>query len=132
MGIVFCLLIAGLAQDIFKGGEKIANLKIKKAKYLELFEQYKQIELNAIKEINSTLNAIKQDTKSENTSKNQVIIEKRNLNATNKKLKRGIVSNIDYLDNKILLSQKEQLSATAKAQRLADYLSLYKAVGGKL
>ena len=128
----FAFLIAGLAQDIFKGGEKIANLKIKKAKYLELFEQYKQIELNAIKEINSTLNAIKQDTKSENTSKNQVIIEKRNLNATNKKLKRGIVSNIDYLDNKILLSQKEQLSATAKAQRLADYLSLYKAVGGKL
>ena len=128
----FAFLIAGLTQDLFKGGEKIANLKTKKARYLELLENYLQTDLNAIKEINNVLNLIKQDTKSEINSKNQVKIQKRNLNAAQKKLNRGTISKIDYYDARIILGQKEQLRATSKASRLTDYLSLYKALGGRL
>lgn len=131
-GSSFAFLVAGLTQDIFKGGEKIANLKIKKARYQELFEQYLQADLNAIKEINNALNLIEQDTKSEKISKFQVHIEEKNLEATNKKYRRGVVSKIDYLDNKTRLNQKQQLLAGVKAVRLIDYLSLYKALGGEL
>ena len=44
-------LLAGATQDIFTGGRKIANLKFQKAKYEELFEQYRQTDLDAVKEV---------------------------------------------------------------------------------
>lgn len=43
------LLLAGATQDIFTGGRKIANLKFQKAKYEELFEYYRQTDLEAVK-----------------------------------------------------------------------------------
>src|SRR5699024_10802635 len=35
-------ILAGASQDIFKGGMKVARLKMQKAKYEELFEDYNQ------------------------------------------------------------------------------------------
>ncbi len=131
-GSSFALLVAGATLDLFKGGEKIANLKYKKARYSELLEQYFQKDLKAIEEINNALNQIKQDKKSENISKNQLNIETKNFNATRKKLKQGTASKIDYFDDKTRMNEKEQILAFAKISRLIDYLSLYKAVGGQL
>ena len=128
----FAYLLAGLTQDIFKGGAKIANLKIKKARYKELFEKYLQADLNAIKEINNALNLIKQDTIAQNYSKNQVDYEFKNYLAASRKLKFGTISKVKYLENKNSLNQKEQLFAYVKAKRLNDYFTLYKALGGQL
>ncbi len=128
----FAYLLLGATQDIFKGGEKIANLKIKKARYQELLENYKQKDLVAIKEINNALNIIKQDTKTQEFQLNQLELEKKNLNAQGKKLKRGTISKIEYLNDKNSYHQQEQLFAASKALRLVDYFTLYKAVGGEL
>ena len=128
----FAYLIAGLTQDIFQGGAKIANLKIKKAKYMELIEKYKQIDLIAIKEINNALNLIKQDKLSEKHSLEQLKLEKENYIASKRKLKQGTISKIDFLQNKNSLNQREQLFASSKASRLMDYFTLYKALGGQL
>lgn len=128
----FAYLIAGLTQDIFKGGAKIANLKIKKARFEELVENYFQTNLNAIKEINNAYNLIKQDTLAQNYSKNQVYLETQNFNASKRKLKAGTISKIEYLQNKNSLNQKEQLFAYTKASRLNDYFTLYKSLGGQL
>lgn len=128
----FAYLIAGLSQDIFKGGAKIANLKIKKARYMELLEKYLQSDLNAIKEVNNALNMIEQDTSAQKHSKNQVESEYRNYIASQKKLRAGTISSIEHLQNKNSLNQKEQLFAYTKANRLSDYFTLYKAVGGQL
>lgn len=128
----FAYLLAGLTQDIFKGGAKIANLKTKKARYNELFEKYLQGELNAIKEINNALNLIKQDTIAQGYSKNQVELEYQNYIASKRKLSAGTISNIEYLQNKNSLNQKQQLLAYIRAQRLNDYFTLYKALGGQL
>ena len=128
----FAYLLAGATQDIFKGGEKIANLKIKKAKFYELVEQYKQADLTAIKEISNALNIIKQDLKNEKTSNNQLENEKKIYLASSKKLKQGVISSLEYLKDKNSYNQQQQISATSKANRLVDYFTLYKAVGGKL
>lgn len=128
----FAYLLAGLTQDIFKGGAKIANLKIKKARYNELFEKYLQADLNAIKEVVNALNLIKQDTIAQKYSKNQVDYEAKNFLATKRKLKSGTISKIEYLQNKNSLNQKEQLFAYTRANRLNDYFALYKALGGEL
>ena len=128
----FAYLIAGLTQDIFKGGYKIANLKIKKARYMELLEKYLQADLNAIKEINNALNLIKQDTLAQNYSKEQTDLEYKNFLASKRKLNAGTISKIDYLKNKNSLNQKYQLFAYTKANKLNDYFALYKALGGQL
>lgn len=131
-GSSFAYLLAGASQDIFKGGEKIANLRIKKARFNELVENYKQTDLTAIKEIANALNIIKQDKINEKTSNNQLEIEKKNYLASNKKFNRGIISRIEFLNDKNSYLQQKQLSATSKAVRLVDYFTLYKAVGGEL
>ena len=128
----FAYLIAGLTQDVFKGGSKIANLKIKKARYQELLEKYLQADLNAIKEVNNALNLIKQDTLAQEYSQNQVELEMKNFLASTRKLKSGVISKIDYLQNKNSLNQRQQLLGYTKASRLMDYFTLYKAVGGQL
>ena len=128
----FAFLIAGLTQDIFTGGRKITNLKIKKARFEELMETYKQRDLNAIKEINNALNIIKYDRITENNAKYQVFLEEKNCKNSNKKLNRGTISEIDFLKSKNTLNQKQQLLASAKASRLINYITLYKALGGQL
>ncbi len=128
----FAFLLAGLTQDIFTGGKKIANLKIKKARFEELFEMYKQADLNAIKEVNNALNIIKYDKKTEQNAKYEMYLEEKNFKNSDKKLKRGTISKIDFLKSEITLNQKEQLFANSKASRLTSYITLYKALGGQL
>jgi len=126
------LLLAGASQDIFTGGRKIANLRIKKAKYTELFENYKQVDLEAVKEVNTSLCFIKYDKNIENNSISKLNYEMQNKKSYEKKYDRGIISMPEYLEetNRLLILQKEYVQA--KTQRLVNYFTLYKALGGKI
>ncbi len=128
----FAYLLLGATQDLFKGGEKIANLKIKRSKFYELMEKYKQADLTAIKEISNALNIIKEDSKNEKMAKQQLEYEKNIYQASDKKYKRGIISGVEFLNNKNSYNQQEQITVISKANRLIDYITLYKAVGGEL
>lgn len=125
-------ILAGASQDIFTGGRKIANLKIQKAKYEELFEKYRQTDLDAVKEVNTALCLIKHDTKVDKNTLSKVQYEYRNLENSRKKYARGTISTPEYLNDlsKFIDVQKEAIQT--KNQRLVNYFTLYKAVGGKL
>lgn len=125
-------ILAGATQDIFTGGRKIANLKIKKAKYEELFEKYRQTDLEAVKEVNTALCFIKHDTKVDKNTLSKVQYEYKNLENARKKYEHGTISAPEYLNalSKFIDLQKEAIQT--KNQRLVNYYTLYKAVGGKL
>lgn len=125
-------IIAGASQDIFTGGRKIANLKIQKAKYEELFEKYRQTDLEAVKEVNTALCFIKHDTTVDKNASAKVQYELRNLDNSRKKYNRGTISAPEYLNelSKFIDIQKESIQT--KNQRLVNYFTLYKAVGGVL
>lgn len=125
-------ILAGATQDIFKGGMKVANLRMQKAKYEELFNEYRQVDLNAVKEINTALCIVKQDTAVDKNTLSIVQSQKKIFENAERKYNRGVISTPDYLNeyNKLLSSKQE--SAQAKTQRIVDYFTLYKAVGGKL
>lgn len=125
-------ILAGATQDIFKGGMKVATLKIQKAKYEELFEDYNQTNLEAVKEVNTALCIIKHDRKVEDNTKAELNYETQNFQNTEKKLSRGVISEPEYLleENKLINSQTNY--AQAKTQRIVNYFTLYKAVGGQL
>ena len=125
-------ILAGATQDIFKGGMKAANLKIQKAKYEELFENYNQTNLEAVKEVNTALCIIKYDKQIENHTKSELDIADRNFNNAQKKLNQGVISEPEFLieENKLINSQTNY--TRAKTQRIINYFTLYKAVGGNL
>jgi outer membrane protein TolC len=125
-------LVAGATQDIFTGGRKIANLKYKKAKYEELFEQYRQTDLEAVKEVNTSLCIIKHDTEVENGVNEKLKLEAMNLNNADKMLSQGVISKSQYLNSENLYISKDMASTKAKTQRLVNYYTLYKTVGGKI
>ena len=124
-------IIAGASQDIFKGGRKIANLKLQKAKYEELFEDYNQTNLDAVKEVNTALCLIKHDRQVEDNTKSQLNYELQNFQNTENKLSRGVVSEPEYLTEENRLINSQAAYTQAKTQRIVNYFTLYKAVGGK-
>ena len=125
-------MLAGATQDLFTGGRKIANLKYKKAKYEELFEQYRQTDIEAVKEVNTSLCIIKHDTEVENGVNEKLKLETINLNSADKMLSRGVISKSQYLNSENRYISKDMDLTKAKTQRLVNYYTLYKTVGGKI
>ena len=125
-------LLAGVTQDIFTGGRKIANLKFQKSKYEELFEQYRQTDLDAVKEVNTSLCIIKHDTNIENQTKEKLNLETKNLNSADKMLNRGVISKSQYLNSENQYINKDMDLTRAKTRKLVNYYTLYKTVGGKI
>lgn len=125
-------ILAGASQDIFTGGRKVANLKIQKLKYEELFEQYRQIDSEAVKEVNSALCFIKYDTEVDNNTIKKLNYENKNLNSEKQKLNAGVISAAEYLNARAKYLKIQNEVVNTKAQRLINYYTLYKAVGGKI
>lgn len=125
-------LMAGAMQDIFAGGKKVANLKLQKAKYEEIFENYRQTDLEAVKEVNTALCIIKHDTNIDNNTKNQLEFETKNYQDAQKMVNRGVISNNDFYNIKRRYLTEEFETVQSKTQRIVNYFTLYKAVGGKL
>ncbi len=125
-------LLGGATFDLFKGGQKIANLKLYKAKYEELFENYKEVDIQALKEVNTALCVVKHDTEIDTKVKAKLSNEEKNLAHAQNKLNRGVISNPEYLTQNIKFLNQKQEAANTKAQRLVNYYTLYKATGGAL
>ena len=126
------LISAGFMQNIFSGGRKIANLKIKKLQYYQLFEDYKQADLQAIQEINDALCKIKFDTKKDSENNRKYSLEEKNFKLVNERYKEGITSYLQLMQYRENLLTLEKDIVESKIQKYIDYITLYKAVGGEL
>ncbi len=125
-------ILAGATQDIFQGGKKVANLRMQKAKYTELFEDYCQTNLEALKEVSNALSVIKHDTQADFNTVNKLNYEIKSFGDTQKKTQRGVISNPEYYREELSLINAQNEAAQSKSQRLVNYFTLYKAVGGQL
>lgn len=131
-GSTIAILAAGATLDLFKGGYKVANLKINKAKYEQMFEAYRQTDLTAIKEVNDSMIIIKEDTKIDKNTQANLAIQNDNYNRADRSYKSGVISYTNLLSECEQLISMEQNKVVTKTTRLIDYITLYKAVGGKL
>ncbi len=125
-------LFTGAAQDIFKGGMKVANLKIQKSRYEQLFEQYHQVSMTALKEVNDSLLYIKQDTRIDQNNIIRLNKQKDNYKRQLHQYNQGVIACSDLLSANELLLNYEKEKIDSKANRIKDYFTLYKAVGGKI
>lgn len=125
-------IAAGLTQDLFKGGYKVANLKVYKTKYEQILEAYRQTDLNALNEVNDSLIMIKQDSDIDKNTTTNLATQKDTFQRATKSYKSGVISYPDLLNQKVSLLSVQQNQVTTKTQRLIDYITLYKSVGGNL
>lgn len=128
----FGLIGVAAMQSLYTGGKKMATLRVKKIQYEQLFENYKQTDLQAMQEINDSLSKIKFDTTKDNENFKKYNLEKSNFGLINERYKAGIISYLEMIQYKENLLGLEREKSDSKIQRYVDYISLYKSVGGCL
>lgn len=128
----FAAIIAGATTDIFKGGEKIANLKLKRARYKELLENYFHTDLKAIKEISDALYKINYDEKILKEAQEKYLAQKENYRLEKLRNKEGVSDDVALLRESAELSDNEKNYTTKRVQKFIDIISLYKSTGGAL
>ncbi len=125
-------IIAGCSQSLFVGGKKKANLKMMNERYIQMLETYKKVSLQAIKEINDSLQGMVYDFDINTKNNENYSMELKNFNSNKIRYKNNLISNTELLELKQKLIQREIDLVSSKTQLIIDYISLYKSVGGKI
>ena len=125
-------LAGGALLPIFTGGSRVANLRLKKATYERILQDYYKTNLTAIQEVNDALVTSKMDkTKMEQTLK-QSQLEKADYSYNEDKFNQGTISKLDLLQFKENLLAIDQLVAQQKVECMVDSVGLYKATASKI
>ncbi len=129
---VLAALSAGAFQNLFDGGKRIFNLKKRKIEYETMVQNYLKTDLNALKEVNDALYALKKDNETYKINKNRYSIENSNFVRVLKSYNTGASGYLDYMDELTKLNTSDILLTTSKIQDYINLLTLYKTVGGAL
>lgn len=121
----------GLVTPLFQGGSLIANLKLKKATYERILQDYYKTNLTAIQEVNDALVALRLDKDKMTQTTKQYNLEKSDYKYNEKKFNQGTISKLDLIQYQENLLTIEKLVAQQKVECMTDAISLYKATGSK-
>lgn len=125
-------LAGAINLPLFTGGKRIANLKLKKATYQRLLNNYYQTNLVAIQEVNDALTIIAHDSKKFDDTNLQFELEKKDYGLSNAKYEQGVISKLDLTQLRENVLSTDKLVVDQKINCLVDYITLYKAVGSQL
>lgn len=121
----------GLMTPLFQGGSLIANLRLKKATYERILQDYYKTNLTAIQEVNDSLVASRLDKAKMAQTMKQYNLEKSDYKYNEKKFNQGTISKLDLIQHQENLLTIEKLVAQQKVECMTDAISLYKATGSK-
>lgn len=128
---VYALAASGML-PVFTGGRRIANLKLRKIQYDKALENYHKTNLTALQEVNDALISVKRDSEKLDEHRKQLSLEQQDFGYTQQRYDAGIISKLDLIQMQENLLTVNQLVASSTGGCYVDYISLYKAVGGKL
>ncbi len=121
----------GLMTPIFTGGSLVANLRLKKATYERVLQNYYKTNLTSIQEINDALVASRLDRDKMLQTEKQYNLEKSDYKYNEHKYNQGTISKLDLIQHKENLLTIEKLVSQQKIECMVDAISLYKATGSK-
>mgnify|MGYP000068544692 FL=1 len=121
----------GLMTPLFQGGSLIANLRLKKASYERILQNYYKTNLTAIQEVNDALVASKLDKDKMLQTEKQFNLEKADYKYNENKFDEGTISKLDLIQYQENVLTIEKLVAQQKVECMTDAISLYKATGSK-
>lgn len=125
-------LAGGALLPIFTGGQKLSNIRLKKATYEKVLQNYYKTNLIAIQEVNDALVKVKFDKEKVEQTLKQSNLERADYKFNEHKFKQGTISKLDLIQYKENLLSIDQLVAQNKVECMIDYIGLYKATGSKL
>lgn len=125
-------LTGGAMMNLFTGGKKVANLKIKKSEYERVLKNYEKTNLVAIQEINDSLVAIKNDRQKYEDNTKILKLELQDYRMAELKYENGVISKLDLNQVKENLLDVNKLIVANNCELWTDYLLLYKSVGTDL
>ena len=125
-------LSGGIVANLFTGGRKVANLKMKKAEYERILKNYEKTNLVAIQEINDSMVSIKNDRKKFDDNTKILKLEIQDYKLAELKYETGIISKLDLNQMKENLLDVNKLIVDNNCELWVDYISLYKATGTNL
>ena len=118
--------------DLFTGGRKVTNLKLKKNQYEQVLQNYYKTNLTAIQEVNDSLVSLKQDDEKYKTNLDVYKLEQEDFKYSTHKYDEGLISYLDLLQRRENLLTINKLVVSNKLDCNIDYIGLYKATGAKL
>ncbi len=121
----------GIMAPLFQGGSLKANLRLKKATYERVLQNYYKTNLTAIQEVNDALVASRLDKEKMTQTEKQYNLEKDDYKYNELKYNQGTISKLDLIQYQENLLTIEKLVAQQKVECMADAISLYKATGSK-
>lgn len=122
----------GLLMPLFTGGQRIANIRLKKATYERILQNYYQTNLTALQEVNDSLVKVRMDKEKVDKTLKQANLERADFKYTEMKYNEGTISLLDLIQHKENLLYIDRLVAQNKVEFMIDYIGLYKATGSKL
>ena len=117
---------------IFTGGKKMGNLRLKKATYERVLQQYLKTNLVAIQEVNDSLISARLDWDKLNKTLLQQNLEEKEYGFNEQKYDQGVISKLDLIQFRENLLSIDKLVAQQKVEYLVDYIGLYKACGAQI
>lgn len=117
---------------LFTGGSRVANLRLRKASYERILQDYYKTNLTAIQEVNDSLVTIKMDKQKLDETIKQTNMEKAEFGYNQQRFDQGTISKLDLIQVKENLLVMNKLLASNKVDCMVDYIGLYKATGSKI
>jgi len=122
----------GALLPLFTGGQKVANLRLRKNQYERILQNYYKTNLTAMQEINDFLVAARLDNEKMIQTKKQADLERSDYQYNEKRYNQGTISKLDLIQFRENLLTMDKLVAQQKVECMVDYIGLYKATGSKI
>lgn len=127
------MALAGSAMlDLFNGGAKIANLKLRKNYYEQSLENYFKTNLTAIQEVNDSLCSLKLDNDKYHKNLQSYKMQEKEYGFKEIKYSDGLISKLDLLQQKETLLTMNKMVVNSRIDYFINQISLYKATAGNL
>jgi outer membrane protein, multidrug efflux system len=126
----FWALGANVAQEIFTGGARRAQLQFARAGYDANVATYRQTVLAAFQEVQDEITGLTVLIEAQQTQQEAVDAARRTLNISTSRYSGGLVSYLDVVTAQQNLLTDEQELAVIRGQRLVSSVLLVKALGG--
>jgi len=121
---------ANLAQDVFTGGARRAQMQFSQAGYDASVAAYRGTVLNAFREVQDNLTGLQVLDSARQSQADAVDSSRRQLDIATSRYTGGLVSYLDVVSAQQNLLNNEQEAAIIQGQRLVTSVLLVKALGG--
>jgi outer membrane protein, multidrug efflux system len=127
---IFWALGANVAEDIFTGGARRAQVQFARAGYDANVASYRQTVLGAFQEVQDELTALSVLSEAQQEQQETVEAARRALDISTNRYSGGLVNYLDVVTAQQNLLSNEQQLAVIQGQRLVASVLLVKALGG--